>query len=277
MKLYLSLFILSISTLFSLSSQASIFTQCSTCQSHSDYKIIAENTAHGEGKRIVDVFIQNPSDFELKKFRIINIVLNEPGSPTIKRTIELDLNENELQAKDQINYKLQQLSLESSNYTVPNDLANSVYDLVGSSSTRNSVIDSYVNNQNIRQIAEGYTAAILSIAGKVVNVNFTINMKFSDNSYATFYITGISSDNLITLKLVSATDSNNNDIPITKNDFTSVGELQFSDSKTFDEFVDAASRYGWIYESNSWPSGGHGYMECTVNKSGGLSCIYYTQ
>lgn len=256
MKLILTITILLI-TSFNIQADE-LYMECSSCDSSYDKEVLAKYIASTNGGTLNDVFIYDDDNNSLSKYRVVAVDDGESGVTSFSTIIELDLDSNESDAKNTIvQSKSDMLSFV---FNVPESIADSAYDLSGSSVTQNNVADYVIANQTWNQAIGHYISAVLSIAGKVVNVNMVIQVEFTNGDIALFAIDGIDANADITLKLVDATDVNNNEVPLTKSEFTDTGEFEFNNETSLQEFSDAALRFG---VSISTSGGGGGGLTCS--------------
>jgi len=151
---------------------------------------------------------------------------------------------------------------------VPSNLAGSVRDLVGSSSTQNSVADNYINNQSLQQLIGNYTSAMMAIAGKVVAINFVIELSFSDGSTGYFKLTGIDGSGVLQLTFHKGVDSNGNTVLPNKASYgTGTYSFAGTSGSGLSSFVEAVRRLGIPVTS---VSGGANSVEveCKVTTKG---------
>ena len=266
-----------ISTFASFESNAeNILTQCNTCSTSSSYETVAEYVGDNNGGAVDFVYVANFKDQVVNKYKVVTIKSREPGVPDITQVYGQILT---LEQHNSMQLLLDNVAaLQSGPVVAPKDIANSAYELIGSTSTQNNLKKSYIDNQSLEQRIENVTAAIASTATNVINVNFVIEFSFSDGSKATFKITGIDGDGNVQLTLTEAIDADLNQIPITKDALLANGSMNFSTQgqKGITRYVEAAARYGIPVSIGSTLSSG-GTMTCTVTRSGGLSCTLKTK
>ncbi|WP_377895817.1 hypothetical protein [Alteromonas sp. R78001] len=123
-------------------------------------------------------------------------------------------------------------------FDIEDDVADSVYDIIGLSSAQAEVIDDFSGEFGLEEKIETYISTILSIVGKVVDVNFVIQVEFSDGSSALFKITGIDGYGNVTYKLSQATADGNN-IPLTNSDYLDNQDSFTVPSESIEDFVGA--------------------------------------
>ena len=128
-------------------------------------------------------------------------------------------------------------------FDIEDDVADSVYDIIGLSSVQAEVIDDFTGQFGLEEKLETYIGTVLSIAGKVVNVNFVIQVEFSDGSSALFKITGIDGYGNVTYKLSQATADGNN-IPLTNQDYLDSQDSFSVPSESIEDFVGAMNNIG---------------------------------
>jgi hypothetical protein len=181
-----------------------LYTECSYCDS-SDRVSLAKSTAVNEGSYspttggIVIVFIYDDTLSQLFKYSVNISIEKEIGLENIVNATEISLSNSEVSAETQLsNSKYYALSVV---FDIEDDVADSVYDIIGLSSVQAEVIDDFTGQFGLEEKLETYIGTVLSIAGKVVNVNFVIQVEFSDGSSALFKITGIDGYGNVTYKL----------------------------------------------------------------------------
>jgi len=258
-----------------------LFTECSSCTSESRFYNVASYVGTNNGTDNDVVYVLNSDTGTMHKYSVVNLsyrdsIFFEPIVEELALTAE-DIT-NKYQLMEDIN------ALRSYVYDVPTDVAGSAYDLIGLSQMQNLVESSYLNNQSIITRISNYFAIVALIAGKIISaVNFTIDVAFSDGSKATFKVTGIDGNAEFTLELLSAVDSGNRDIPITKDKMLTNGAMVFEGNSNTDssgsgggtnnlqEYLNAAARLGITMTING-KGGDDVETTCKVNASGGLTC-----
>jgi len=254
-----------------------LFTECSSCTSASSFYNVASYVGSHNGTDNDVVYVLNSDTGTMHKYSVVNLsyrdsIFFEPIVEELALTAE-DIT-NKYQLMEDIN------ALRSYVYDVPTDLANSAYDLIGDGQLQNLVESSYINNQSVGTRLANYVATLALLAGKIVsNINFVIEVSFSDGSKAIFKVTGVDANADITLKLLSAENSEESPIPITATAMTNSGALKFSGNTGgtgnggmgLQEFFNAAARLGILITfGDSFDRGGA--TTCVPNASGGLTC-----
>lgn len=256
--------------IFNFNSNASIYSKCDTCVSTSDFKAVAEFLSEQEGARTNTVFVENNGN--VKKFVVR--ISKEPGFYMVD-TFERDLTASEATTVSRIKRSNENIAgFLSNNREVPESIARSAYDMVGASYIQNDIIDHYVNNQSFRQYVANYTGAVAALVGKIVNVTFTIDLTFSNDSTAVFTFTGIDGNGKLTFSLKSARDVDNNNIPLTKSGYVVGAPLNFTKQgpNGAQEYLYAASRLGISISSGTGGSGGGLQTRCIEAGSDKLIC-----
>jgi hypothetical protein len=159
---------------------------------------------------------------------------------------------------------------------IPADIAPSAYRLVNASYVINNVTDYYNNNQSFRTKTANYVAAALALSGRLIDINLTIKVFFSDGSEALFKLTGIGQNGELGMELVSAKDVDNNNIPLTKEGYEAGGEYSFlrGGQNAVEEFLNAAARAG---VSITTSGSNNGYTQEMVCDSNGRCIITLTR
>lgn len=278
MKKILTLLILLTST-FTFNASAAIFTKCDNCTSDYQLENIATYIAESEGGSNNVVFVANSKSNTLKKYRIINIRSFESGVPNSTEVVDIELSSSEKAIATELNKTSNEIiDFFNHDNNVPVGVADTIYDLVADTAVSSDVANHYINNQSIRQKVGNYTSLVLSVAGKVVNVNFVIELDFSDNSIGVFKLDGIDKNGNITLKLISGTDADNNNVNLTKKSFvdssgmTSNYRFTNQGAEGINNFLAAAARLGISTSSGGGSFGGSLSMTCS-EKAGGLTCV----
>lgn len=257
----------------SISAKAeSIFTQCDTCSTSSSFYDVAAYVGENKSGGSNIVYVANFNSEEIHKYKVIFIKSFEPGISDELIVAELDLTPEDINAKNNIFYNM--YSLRTLEYDVPAGVAQSAYDMIGSSSTKNNVESSYVSNQSILRRINDVVVGALQIAGKVVDFRAVVSVGFSDGSVATFQLTGINADINVELDLLGVVDADNNDVPLTVDDMKTNGAMNFSSQGQIgvQRYIDAMIRSGIKVETNMGGGSG-GVMVCQGNSSGGLTCV----
>jgi hypothetical protein len=267
-----------ISTFASFESNAeNILTQCNTCSTSSSYEVVAEYVGDNNGSAVDFVYVANFKDQVVNKYKVVTIKSREPGVPDITQVHSQILT---LAQQNSMQLLLDNVAaLQGGPVVAPKDIADSAYELIGSTSTQNNLKKSYIDNQSLEQRIENVTAAIASTATNVINVNFVIEFSFSDGSKATFKITGIDGDGNVQLTLTEAIDADLNQIPITKDALLTNGSMNFSTQGKagMTRYLDAAARFGIPISTGASTLSSGGTMTCVVTRSGGLSCTLKTK
>lgn len=123
---------------------------------------------------------------------------------------------------------------------IPDDVANSVYDIIHSRQAQ-STVGYYVYRNDFTTRAAGYTLLGPAIIGKLADVNFYINLQFSDGTSARFKLNGLMEDGSLELTYMpgSANDSNGSYIPESAQDVIDQGGIinQFNDYNAYNDMV----------------------------------------
>lgn len=248
MKRLLSLSLLLISGFVNANTLPSV--ECSSCSSDINYESLAIQkvleSSSGNSYNIGEVLIINYAASELRQYEV-HYSPGEPGIPSefyaFRKSISPSLSQ---QFSTVVHARAQVQSFFDSYHTnIPADISKSAYDLLGASYNQTKVSNYFVKNQTLRQHIAHYTASSLAVFGKVVNVNFVVELRFSDNSKASFRIAGINSSGDLDLKLVDITDVDGNKIKDSKQQF-SQGSYSFAigGADAINAFLSAASRLG---------------------------------
>ena len=264
----LSLLLFSAATLSFSAQSDEFFTECSACTSSSDFETIAKVTASNQGGSVNDIFVLNPDTEVMKKIRVAIIRGREPGVPDTINVSYPSFESSELTAKDQVLAAKNEMEVFLAGFIVDPDTANSVYDLVGSTQTAHAVGEGVKAQQTWNEAIGHYTGAALSGLGKVVGVNWVIEVQFSDGSVALLKIDGIDGEGALELDFLEGRDSDGNTVPMTKEQFQSLGSYSFSGQGVFDEFSAAAMRFNVPITTSSGSGGSIRGYYCYPSEDG---------
>jgi len=181
-----------------------------------------KNTAIGNGSGDVHVV-----DFENDVLKRYVVIIEREGDFSINVTREVTP-DNTVKSEFAA-VKSAKRSVYDSIFAIPqvsSSVAGSAWELPGNSQKQNNVGNWILNNQSLNQAIGHYASAIAAMVGKIIGVNFVIEVTFSDGSFANYRITGIDNRGNLTLALENATDADNNSIPLTLSGFT--GTYSFS-------------------------------------------------
>ncbi|MCL1088374.1 hypothetical protein L2744_01870 [Shewanella profunda] len=210
----------------------------------------------------------------MKKFSLIYMPTTEPGTPPVLRVQEVSLTVSDTTKTNQL-FMLKSIvdDFITGGIDVPEEVIGSAYDMIGSSQNLKKVNDYFNDNLTLINAINSYSGVALSIAGKVIDVHFNVVIRFADQSSSTMTIKGLGENFEIKLSISDITDSDGNSAPLV-NGSSSVGEYNFSgDDNNIESFVNALSRLGISVEYYSASKISSGRVQCSLNKSGGLTCI----
>ncbi len=116
-----------------------------------------------------------------------------------------------------------------------------------------AVTNEYMSQTNFIEKVDAYGGMLVGAIGKIViTVNVVVEIGFPDGSKIKFKITGIDADHAIVFEVVAASDSENNNIPLTKANVT--GRYQFSkENGNWDRFGNLAEE-GFGISLSDWAS-----------------------
>ncbi|MFB2682333.1 hypothetical protein [Shewanella mangrovisoli] len=272
-------FKLSVATVLMLSKSAfaaTIYAECDYCSTPYSFQAKAEAISYEVGGRNNTVFVENKRSLEVQKYKVITF-LEEPGMPIEISVSNLAMTQDEKATFSKLQSQRDGIQRAFTNLgDVPTDIADSAYDLVGNSSRENRTIDWYRENANIDWLISDHISLALSTFSIFNSPNVIVDITFKDGSVARFKITGVTTLGKLTYKMVSAIDANKNNIPLTKEGYTS-GSFNFTNdpSGSLSEFIDAASRMGIpITGGIGGATGGIGGAKMTCKEiAGNLECV----
>ncbi|WP_445766182.1 hypothetical protein [Rheinheimera sp.] len=245
--------------------EAAVRLQCDDC-SLSQMKYLAQKNGDGE------YYIANTSNNILKKY----VVIQEQNSETNFNIVrEVAVETSVKQEFDSIvTARSQVLAAQRSIPAVPENIIPSAYDLSGSTSNQNSVGEWYVSNQGFSEKAANYIAFGFTFFRGMFDIKLVITVTFSDQSKADFVITGTDAYGRFVLALLSAVDSEGNNIPLSANEFT--GTYQYSSGGAGVEGFQRAATRNNIFLSDIGFSGTGGNkgiaITCSKTADGQTKC-----
>jgi len=218
----------------------SLFIECNNCFTDINYQHAASSVVERSSST---VFVGNLTSQTLKKYYVTyereleQSMLWEVGTSSAER--------------DSFAY-LVNAKTELYNYyfgpgadVVPSDIAGSAYDLLGRHYKQTQVIQWIDNNKNYYQEVTWALKHVASMLGKVVNIEWTITVRFVNGDRASFLLTPVKpSIGSVALKLHSVYDKNDNLIPLNSAGFEGQSFKFESDSLALESFLEAASRMG---------------------------------
>lgn len=142
---------------------------------------------------------------------------------------------------------------------IPDDIADSAWDLVGAGYKQTEVINYYKENNDYLDTISNHLAFLTKVlSNNIIDINnITVTLYFSDGSKAKFAITGLDENGDLELDFIDGLDKDGNKIKDSKDIFTN-GEYKFINGGpgTMQSFYDASARYGVnIGSINVIPSG----------------------
>jgi hypothetical protein len=236
---------------FPLSSHAYDLKElCNSCVTEKDFSSFAQKKVNGiNGHHTVQV--TNLNSGVSKKYRYSYIVqYDKIGEPIYYEKFTLtSLTQTELNNVAFATNKGHELRRFLAYYPDPVDIPPSispdVYGLVGRNYAVHAAGTHYLNNIGATQLAFDYLGALGAVFGKVVDVEVSVSVRFSDGSIGKLGISGIDQDGKITFLLSPATiDKNGNLVPTTKADVSGEYIFNGSNGNSIREFMSAIDRLG---------------------------------
>lgn len=147
----------------------------------------------------------------------------------------------------------------SATMEIPDEIADSAWDLVGAGYKQTEVVNYYRENNGYLDTISNHLAFLTkTLSSNIININnITVTLYFSDGSKAKFAITGLDETGSLELDFIDGLDKDGNKIKDSKDTFTS-GEYKFVNGGpgAMQSFYDASARYGVnIGSINVIPSG----------------------
>lgn len=243
---------------------------CSYCVSGNDFKNFAknfskENFENSSKVRSFDhtLYVFNHDKGKAKKVLVTGEGYNITGEPGITF---VTLGDIPLQKRTAFATAYNELysSILVKKHLIPPSIAYSGYDLVGADYLHQQVIDEYKDNLPVHEKLANYIAAAAGIAGKVVDVNFVIEVSFSDGSTIFFKITGIDANGQLTYNFHNGVDADGNIISELPSHYSS-GSLSFKTQgeSGVQNFLNAAVRSGVPIADKRLGSGSVVYIVCS--------------
>ena len=211
MKSYITYLLLICAANFSGNTQAAIALtgECNTCISTESYHIAAKEIAAGAPD--VDVHVFNIDQQVMRRFAVAKYRDRFTGDfgpyQVSEKTVDSEkyaLFEDLIAAKSNLEYAFRL------HKDIPAEVMASAFDLPGNNSATTTVANYYLQNQSVFEAIGDYTSALLTLAGKVINANFVIEVHFADGTIAFLQITGIDANGNLQLTFKSGIDTDNN-------------------------------------------------------------------
>jgi hypothetical protein len=158
----------------------------------------------------------------------------------------------------------------------------SPYDLSGNSQAQNNFEDFIANDIGLFDLGFTYFYTILDLIPAAPDIDIILTIKFEEGGTADVVVTGMNTgitESGIDVAVISAKDSENNDIPFSKSQFNGVTNLEKEENK--EGFSRAANNHGvsiqlpsGSFASGSSPSGGSGSITAVTcsTTNGEMSC-----
>ncbi|SFD72336.1 hypothetical protein [Pseudoalteromonas denitrificans] len=153
-------------------------------------------------------------------------------------------------------------AIASNPHTVPVELADGVWDLVGRGWKQTAVGDNYLTTQGVGSKIYNYLTLAGAVTGKISSsVELGVTLYFSNGSKAFFKISGVDNNGNVQLSFRDGKDAEGNNVKDSKTTFYQ-GQYNFSKNGLKD-FIDAAKRYGINITQGGSPAGsGTGSISC---------------
>jgi|AntDeeMinimDraft_8_1070380.scaffolds.fasta_scaffold01792_1 hypothetical protein len=264
MKLFNSLLLtagLAVATYSSAINAADEFILCDSCSSYSDYESRAASLPYEEGETYI--LIANFENEEIKRFRRYfragNPSYGEPGIVTLSQAAipsntQSDFNVA-MQAKNNIEEFFDIYG------DIPSNIAESAYDLGGNQVLQREVANYYANNQSLQQYVGNYTSMIALIAGKIVNINLYVSVRFSDGSFADYAVKGLKNDLTIEFEFSRGYDKYGNEVPESLDALE--GTFKF-DSVLYNSFSRTVTRFDLVLRGPTIEGGQVIIKDCSL-------------
>lgn len=201
-------------------------------------------------------------------FRVATIISDEPGVPDSVGITEIAL-ESELSDAINILYT-KRLQATQSSIVIPSHIADSPYDMIGHSQTESLVASHVLDSISISDYLAYNATTFLKIFGFAETVPFVLAVNFPSGGTGVFELEATINGST-TPKLIEASDSELNNIPLNKKQFSTNGSSSFSSESTLQDYIDAAARFG-ISISVSGSGGGYTCSSSTTNEGVVIVC-----
>jgi hypothetical protein len=215
--------------------------KCDWCVSNYNFEVVATGLAKPASTQFV--YILNFTSSEIRKYRVRQAILGNGhiGEPQVAL---LSVDSTLKNTFDAMSVERNVISdFFDFSKDVPPSVAGSVYDLVGTPSVVNDVADYYNANMTLLEAIGNYTALSVLLQGKLVGINYVVELSFSDGSSAVYKINGLLNGFDFQFEYLSGKDADNNNI--TLDDFPEVTYSFASQGVTgISTFVNAAAAYG---------------------------------
>lgn len=274
--------LLILSTILSFETKATTAVAvCNNCTTSQQYQQIAKYSSSFDTQY---TYVMNYERGDLRKFRVIAIPpdFDYPGSIQVNQITATSAEQTAFSDIAMLRQEFKNFFFINKN--VPEDIADSAYDLVGSSYKQNQLNDYFSQQLGIyswqgtglfdldsSRLAIG---AFAQIFGKITSIDIGIVIYFKNGSTMNLKVDGVSFNGRFDFVVDSAKDADGNNISFVKSDYES-GEYKFSigGNQAVNDFISAAGRLGATISNNFSipPSGSVKVTDCPSATAG--KCI----
>lgn len=183
-------------------------------------------------------------DVEREKIKTYKIVAYTENNYTTYSIRGIGTPANVLSQYNQAVSAKRKVNIAAVNLHIPPSVEESAYNLGNNIAARARVMEYVSGNISWYEKLASYAGVLLSIAGRVVDLNAVIELQFSDGSVGVFKVKGINSSGTVTWTFIGkdSFDADGNIIPTRPSDFSRNYEI--TTSATLEEFMDAAADFG---------------------------------
>jgi hypothetical protein len=240
---------LSFSTVAAASTKAGLCENCSTDWSYNQRAKIISN------EYTDTVYILSYDQQKIKKFNVHSIPA-EPGMPAqivvYEEAVESSINT----AFNNHANALAQMGGLFTDFTVPEDIATSAYQLVGREYLVNDLLDRFSSQNHgiVGRVVD--TGLVLATMIGKLNINRIYTLKFQNGDKIKIKIVGVKGDTVVPtfeFQVVSVIDQDNNPVSFQPNGYVS-GEKSFmrGGEQALEEFIKAAAMMGITIHSDGY-------------------------
>ena len=226
------------------SAAQTVLKYCNNCISDYSFQSQAKGVADFDSSKVI---IMNSMTGEVKKYNV-EFMPPEPGSDWESGfyVSETSLSNFEIRTTDKIFRKLGEIrGYISADRYVPADVLPSAYSLIGRTYNQSTLSRFYNQTQTIGSAYSSYVGLVAAIAGKAVNVNVVVSLKFSDGSIALLKIVGADANYQLVFELVEIRDKNGDLIGIDYKSMHSLKNNVYSfDTNSLQKYLNAAALFG---------------------------------
>ncbi|MDO6711376.1 hypothetical protein Q4567_11630 [Aliiglaciecola sp. 2_MG-2023] len=244
-----------------LSLSENLFSYCDSCVSEYDFETKARFDAIDHGGSMNTVTVVNRPAAQHKKYRVINIITQEPGVPPSVHIITLVPTTDEIQKVSTLLDLWGAAKISALDVTIPSEIADSAYDVVKSNKS-NDVMDYAIENRTFEDYLNYQIYQIMDMFYLTKDYPYILDITFSDGSTAKISFNGSLSGEFIEM-----VDSQNNTINQTSTAVASGAPVELSGETNVNNYLEAINRLNIPVTINGGGTGSGISMTCSSKET----------